>query len=189
MEEQQVSVDGESWPLPRPHLVIATQNPLSQRGTYPLVESQLDRFAVATSIGYPDGDEETQLVLHQGGKFALTGLDPVCTTDGLAQVQAATETVPVSRTVAAYAVELCRASRTAPGVRLGASPRAAIWLIRCAQAHALLSLRDFVAPDDVKAVAVGCLAHRLVLSDHDEGLGQATQVVKALLEATPTPRP
>jgi MoxR-like ATPase len=189
MEEQQVTVDGESWPLPRPHLVIATQNPLSQRGTYPLVESQLDRFAVATAIGYPDGADETQLVLHQGGKFALTGLDPVCTIDEWAQVQAATETVPVGRSVAEYAVELCRASRTASGVRLGASPRAAIWLIRCAQAHALLSLRDFVAPDDVKAVAIGCLAHRLVLSDHDEGLGQAAQVVKALLEATPTPRP
>jgi MoxR-like ATPase len=189
MEEQQVSVDGESWPLPRPHLVIATQNPLSQRGTYPLVESQLDRFAVATSIGYPDGAEETQLVLHQGGKFALAGLRPVCTTDEWAQVQAATETVPVDRSVAAYAVELCRASRSVPGVRLGASPRAAIWLIRCAQAHALLSLRDFVAPDDVKAAAVGCLAHRLVLSDQEEGLGHAAQVVKALLEATPTPRP
>jgi MoxR-like ATPase len=189
MEEQQVSVDGESWPLPRPHLVIATQNPLSQRGTYPLVESQLDRFAVATAIGYPDEADETQLVLHQGGKFALTALNPVCTTDEWGRVQAATETVPVGRAVAEYAVELCRASRSAAGVRLGASPRAAIWLIRCAQAHALLSLRGFVAPDDVKAVAVGCLAHRLVLSDHDEGLGHAAQVVKALLEATPTPRP
>ena len=191
MEEQQVTVDGDSWPLPRPHLVIATQNPLSQRGTYPLVESQLDRFAVATSIGYPAGSEETQLVLHRGGKFALSDLQPVCTTDRWAQVQAVTETVPVTAPVAEYAVELCRASRTASGVRLGASPRAAIWLIRCAQAHALLSSRDFVAPDDVKAVAVGCLAHRLVLADnyHDDDLQQAALVVKSLLEATPTPRP
>jgi MoxR-like ATPase len=189
MEEQQVTVDGESWPLPRPHLVIATQNPLSQRGTYPLVESQLDRFAVATAIGYPDGDDETQLVLQRGGKFALNDLDPVCTTDTWGHVQATAETVPVTAPVAEYAVALCRSSRTASGVRLGASPRAAIWLIRCAQAHALLSARDFVAPDDVKAVAVGCLAHRLVLADNDGGLDQAVLVVKSLLEATPTPRP
>src|SRR5207245_7114414 len=81
MEEQQVSVDGESWPLPRPHMVIATQNPMSQRGTYPLVESQLDRFALATSIGYPDVANEAQLVLHHGGKFALESLEPICTTD------------------------------------------------------------------------------------------------------------
>ena len=80
MEEQQVSVDGETWPLPRPHMVIATQNPFSQRGTYPLVESQLDRFALSTSIGYPDADNESQLVLHHGGKFALQDLSPVCTT-------------------------------------------------------------------------------------------------------------
>jgi MoxR-like ATPase len=189
MEEQQVTVDGESWPLPRPHLVIATQNPLSQRGTYPLVESQLDRFAVATSIGYPDSADEAQLVQQHGGKFAIGNLQPVCSTDTWAQVQAATETVPVTAPVAQYAVELCRASRVAPGVRLGVSPRAAIWLIRCAQAHALLSGRDFVAPDDVKAVALGCLAHRLVLAEDDDGLDQAALVVKSLLEATPTPRP
>src|SRR5262249_49320440 len=135
MEEQQVTVDGESWPLPRPHLVIATQNPLSQRGTYPLVESQLDRFAVATSIGYPGEADEARLVMNRGGKFALSDLDPVCTTGRWSQVQAATETVAVTAPVAEYAVELCRASRGASGVRLGASPRAAIWLIRCAQGH------------------------------------------------------
>src|SRR6204780_5974069 len=94
MEEQQVSVDGESYPLPHPHLVIATQNPLSQLGTYPLVESQLDRFALATAIGYPDADTETRLVLHHGGKFALSALGPVCTTTGWLEAQRATEAVP-----------------------------------------------------------------------------------------------
>ena len=130
MEEQQVSVDGQTWPLPRPHLVIATQNPRSQRGTFPLVESQLDRFAIATSIGYPDADNEAQLARHQAGKFALAELTPVCTTQGWWHAQAATESVLVSPAVAQYAVQLCRATRSAPGVRLGASPRAAIWLIR-----------------------------------------------------------
>jgi MoxR-like ATPase len=186
MEEQQVSVDGESWPLPRPHLVIATQNPFSQLGTYPLVESQLDRFALATAIGYPDSDTEARLVQHGGGKFALGELRPVCTTEEWLGAQRATESVGVAPTVAEYAVALCRASRSAVGVRLGASPRAAIWLIRSAQAHAVLSERPFVTPDDVKAVAVACLAHRLLT---DEGVEQGVAVVRSLLEATPSPRP
>jgi MoxR-like ATPase len=189
MEEQQVSVDGESWPLPLPHMVIATQNPLTQRGTYPLVESQLDRFAMATAIGYPDAANETQLVMQHGGKFALESLRPVCNVEAWLAAQAAAQTVPVAPAVAEYAVELCRSSRTAAGVRLGASPRAAIWLIRSAQARALLSGRGYVSPGDVKAVAVGCIAHRLVLHDGDEGIGRASRIVEGLLETTPAPRP
>ncbi|HUJ67039.1 MAG TPA: MoxR family ATPase, partial [Acidimicrobiales bacterium] len=189
MEEQQVSVDGESWPLPRPHMVIATQNPLSQRGTFPLVESQLDRFAIATQIGYPDAATEAQLALHQGGKFALGALRPISNPPDWLAAQRATESVPVKAVVAEYAVSLCRASRTAPGVRLGASPRAAIWLIRAAQARAVLARRDFVTPDDVKAVAVGCLAHRLVTDDGDGSMSAAAHIVENLLEATPAPRP
>jgi MoxR-like ATPase len=189
MEEQQVTVDGQSWPLPQPHLVVATQNPRSQRGTFPLVESQLDRFALATAIGYPDAATEAHVANHEGGKYALAGLQAVCTPQTWWQAQLVTESVPVSPAVAQYAVEVCRSSRTAPGVRLGASPRAAIWLIRCAQAHAIMSARRFVLPDDVKAVAVGCLAHRLLLEEGDESIGQAAQVVRGLLQATPTPRP
>jgi MoxR-like ATPase len=189
MEEQQVSVDGESWPLPRPHLVIATQNPRSQRGTFPLVESQLDRFAIATPLGYPDAANEAQLALHHGGKYALADLEPVCTPETWWQAQQATESVTVTPAVAAYAVDICRASRTAPGVRLGASPRAAIWLLRSAQAHAILSSRTYVAPDDIKAVAVGCVAHRVQLDDGEESIGQAAHIVQTILESTPTPRP
>lgn len=188
MEEQQVTVDGESWPLPRPHMVIATQNPISQRGTYPLVESQLDRFAVSTAIGYPGAEDETHLVMHQGGKYALEDLEPVCTTEQWAEAQRATEAIPVAESVAAYAVEICRATRVAAGVRLGASPRAAIWLIRCAQAHAVLSDRDYVAPDDVKAVAVSVLAHRLV-TDEPDSRAAGARIVEDLLDATPSPRP
>lgn len=186
MEEQQVSVDGGSYPLPHPHLVIATQNPQSQLGTYPLVESQLDRFALATAIGYPDADTEARLVLHHGGKFALGDLQPVCSTAGWSAAQRATEAVTVAPAVAEYAVTLCRASRRATGVRLGASPRAAIWLIRAAQAHAVLSGRPYVTPDDVKAVATACLAHRLLT---DEGVERSVLVVRSLLESTPAPRP
>lgn len=188
MEEQQVTVDGVSWPLPRPHLVIATQNPLSQRGTYPLVESQLDRFAVATTMGYPDEVDETQLVLHRGGKFALSDIKPVCSIQAWLGAQLATESVPVAPSVATYAVDICRATRSAPGVRLGASPRGAIWLIRCAQAHALLNGRTYVLPDDVKAVAVACLGHRLI-TDQGDPTTFGAAIVRTILEATPSPRP
>ena len=162
MEEQQVSVDGQSWPLPAPHLVIATQNPLSQRGTFPLVESQLDRFAIATSIGYPDAANEAQLALQQGGKFALADLGPVCTTAGWRRAQQATESVPVDagggrvrgRAVPGHP-DRRRACASAPA-------RGPPSGYPSAQAHAVLSARDYVAPDDVKAVAVGCLAHRIL---------------------------
>jgi MoxR-like ATPase len=189
MEEHQVSVDGRTWPLPQPHLVIATQNPHSQRGTFPLVESQLDRFAVATSVGYPDAAHEVQLALHGGGTYAIAELGPVCTPEEWRRAQRATESVPVHEAVAAYAVELCRASRTAPGVHLGASPRAAIWLIRAAQAYAVLEERAYVVPDDVKAVAVDCLAHRVLTAEAADGAEQSAAVIRQLLETTSTPRP
>jgi MoxR-like ATPase len=189
MEEHQVSVDGQSWPLPQPHLVIATQNPQSQRGTFPLVESQLDRFAMATPIGYPDAGQEMRLALHGGGTYALADLRPVCTPEEWGRAQHTTEGVAVHEAVAGYAVELCRASRTAPGVHLGASPRAAIWLIRAAQAHAVLEARPFVVPDDVKAVAVACLAHRILTVEPDGSADQSHAVIRRLLETTPAPRP
>jgi MoxR-like ATPase len=188
MEERQVSVDGISWPLPSPHLVIATQNPLSQRGTFPLVESQLDRFAFATPIGYPDEAQEIELVLHSGGKYALADLRPVCGPDEWLRAQRATELVSVSPAIAEYAVALCRASRAAPGVYLGASPRAAIWLIRAAQACAVLSSRPYVVPDDVKGVAVACLAHRIIIDGGDDTVGMGAHLVRDLLETTPAPR-
>jgi MoxR-like ATPase len=189
MEEHQVSVDGESWLLPRPHMVIATQNPRSQRGTFPLVESQLDRFAIATSIGYPDAANEAQMALHEGGTYALARLQPVCSPEGWLKAEHATSLVPVTPVIAEYAVEICRASRIAPGVRLGASPRAVIWLIRSAQANALLSSRSYVVPADVKAVAVGCLAHRILMEDGEESIGQAVHAVQEILETTAAPRP
>jgi MoxR-like ATPase len=189
MEEGQVTVDGRSWPLPSPHLVIATQNPVSQRGTYPLVESQLDRFSLATTVGYPDAALEVSIVRQQGGRPALAAIRAVCTPQTWRDAQEVTATVAVAEAVATYAVDICRATRGAPGVELGASPRAAIWLIRSAQAHAILHGRPYVGPDDVKAVATGCLAHRLVLADGATGLPAGAAVVHRVLEATPAPRP
>jgi len=184
MEEQQVSVDGESWSLPRPHLIIGTQNPVGQLGSFPLVESQLDRFGLSTTIGYPDASTETQLVLHSGGRYALDGLSPVCDAASWAGAIDATAAVPVMPTVAEYAVALVRATRTAGSVRLGASPRAAISLLRAAQAHAVLAGRAYVTPTDVQAVAVSALAHRLVA---DSGDAQGAVVVSRVLGETPVP--
>ena len=162
MEEQQVSVDGESWPLPRPHLVIGTQNPIGQLGTYPLVESQLDRFGLSTSIGYPDAEVETRLVLHSGGRYALDALTPVADPAQWQRAIDATAAVKVVTSVAEYAVSLVRSTRSTGTVRLGASPRAAISLIRSAQAYSVLNGRSYVTPQDIQAVAVACLSHRLV---------------------------
>ena len=184
MEEQQVSVDGESWPLPRPHLVIGTQNPIGQVGTYPLAESQLDRFGLSTSIGYPDAEVETRLVLHNGGRYALDALAPVADTARWERAIAATADVLVVHDVAEYAVALVRATRTTGSVRLGASPRAAISLIRCAQAHAVLSGRPYVTPGDVQSVAVACLSHRLIA----EGTpGEGPVLVGRVIADTPAP--
>lgn len=189
MEEQQVTVDGTSWPLPQPHMVVATQNPVSQRGTFPLVESQLDRFALATSLGYPDRDAEVRLLLREGGRAALAGLAAVGDVAGWQEAQEATGAVAVAPALADYAVELCRTTRQAAGVRLGASPRAAIWLIRSAQAHAVVSGRYYVSPGDVQAIAGACLSHRLVCEDGDGSISAAAAVVADLVERVPAPRP
>jgi MoxR-like ATPase len=184
MEEQQVSVDGVSWPLPRPHMVIGTQNPVGQLGTYPLVESQLDRFGISTTIGYPDADVETRLVLHSGGRYALDALTPVADPARWERAINATATVQVVSTVAEYAVSLVRATRSAGTVRLGASPRAAISLIRSAQAYAVLNGRAYVTPQDIQVVAVACLSHRLVA----EGVGgEGATLVSRVIAETPVP--
>lgn len=184
MEEQQVSVDGESWPLPRPHLVIGTQNPIGQLGTYPLVESQLDRFGVSTTVGYPDAEVETRLVLHSGGRYALDTLTPVADPAQWERAISATASVLVVTTVAEYAVTLVRATRSAGTVRLGASPRAAISLLRSAQAYAVLNGRAYVTPQDIQAVAVACLSHRLIAEGSG---GDGPALVARVIAETPVP--
>jgi MoxR-like ATPase len=185
MAEEQVTVDGSTWPLPRPHLVIATQNP-GQLGTYPLVESQLDRFALSTQLGYPQAETELELALGQGGRDALAKLRPVCSTAEWGQLVEACATVHVAAEVAQYAVRLARATRQAATVRLGASPRASITLVRSAQANALLDGRSYVIPDDVQAVAVAGLAHRLVVDALPEA---RAAVVRDVLRSVAVPRP
>jgi MoxR-like ATPase len=190
MEERQVTVDGESWPLPEPHLVLATQNPIDQTGTFPLVESQMDRFLLATRIGYPDEATETLLALSHGAQPTLASLPAVCTPAGLSAAQAAVSEVPVAGPVADYAVAIVRASRQEPSIRLGASPRAAIGLLASARAAAVVAGRDYVLPDDVKHVAESVLAHRLVTTTGQTGsLDAGRSAVRALLDRVPAPRP
>ncbi|MDA8400646.1 MAG: AAA family ATPase [Actinomycetota bacterium] len=186
MQECQVTVDGESWQLPRPHLVLATQNPVTQLGTYPLVESQLDRFGLATRLGYPLADVEVSLAMGEGREQALDRLKVLCDVNGWARVQQATARVHLAPSVAEYAVAICRETRVAPGVRLGASPRATITMITAAKAHAILSRRTYVTPEDVKAVSVSCLAHRLAI---DDGPDAAIDLVRSVLERIVPPRP
>jgi MoxR-like ATPase len=186
MEERQVSVDGKTWPLPEPHLVIATQNPVGQLGTFPLVESQLDRFALSIAIGYPSAATEAQLALGHGGREALGDLRAVCDAGRWRDAIAASRAIHLAAPIAEYAVAICRATRIAPSVRLGASPRASITVVRSAQARALLDGRDYVSPDDVRAVAVPTLAHRLV-TDGDLRVGAS--IVAAALSSLAAPRP
>jgi MoxR-like ATPase len=149
-----------------------------------LVESQLDRFGLSTSIGYPDAEVETQLVLHNGGRYALDGMAPVADPTQWAAAIDATASVRVVGTVAEYAVALVRATRTAGTVRLGASPRAAISLIRSAQAYAVVTGRPYVTPQDIQAVAVACLAHRLIA----EGGGtDGPSLIARIISETPVP--
>jgi MoxR-like ATPase len=186
MAEEQVTVDGARWPLPRPHLVIATQNPHGQHGTFPLVESQLDRFALSTPLGYPDAQTELRLSLGQGGRGELDRLQPVCSTADWTRLVAATARVLVAPAVAEYAVLLARKTRDPGMARLGASPRASITLVRSAQAHALLEGRDYATPGDVQAMAIPGLAHRIVA---DGGPDHRLAVVQEVLRTTPAPRP
>jgi len=173
LEERQVTVDGVSHDLPEPHVVIATQNPLDHAGTFPLPESQLDRFTVATSLGYPTPGQEREIVRARLSRRPIDELRPVITTTRVAALQAQVREVSVADEVIDYAVRLVDTTRGHDAVELGASPRAAIQLIHAAQAMALLRGRAWVLPDDVKELAVAVLGHRLVVRRGATLLGRA----------------
>jgi MoxR-like ATPase len=187
MEERQVTVDGVTHPLPEPFFVVATQNPFEHAGTFPLVEGQRDRFAVVTEMGYPPRTAEQELLLGRGGVGALERLGPVTTPEELQTAIGDVHGVHCDAEVAGYVVDLAAATRADPDVRIGASPRASIALLHAAQAHAVTNERGFVAPDDVKAVAVPSLAHRLILAA-GPATGTAAAAVRAALERVPVPR-
>ena len=165
MEEGQVSVDGTTYAMPEPFIVLATQNPVDFEGTYPLPEAQLDRFFMRVSIGYPTAEEETDILERfASGRKPMEELRPICTSSDILRLQQEVEGVHASREVRAYISAIAAASRRTAALQLGVSTRAAISLLRASQARALLEGRDYVAPEDVQRMAEPVLAHRLVLS-------------------------
>lgn len=194
MQERQVTLEGTSRPLPRPFLVIATQNPVEHEGTYPLPDAQLDRFLFRVRIGYPSLDEERTLTRavtlnRTGADLDLDHLAPVLTPAQVVELQDATATVLVEDRVLDYAVAVARATREAPGVVSGASPRASIGLVRAARGMAVLDGRDFATPDDVKRCAPAVLRHRVTLSADAELDGHDVDaIVAGVLAQVPAPR-
>ena len=188
MQETQVTVDGATYPLERPFLVVATQNPVEYEGTYPLPEAQLDRFAVRMAIGYPPAAEEARLLAEQTTAPPLDELEPVAGHDEVLGAIAAVRTVFVEESVNRYVVELLRRTRDDPRLALGASPRAGIALLRLAKARAAAERRDYLLPDDVRAVAAPVLGHRLIVAPEARGTGvTAETAVEEALAATPVP--
>jgi MoxR-like ATPase len=193
MQESQVTVEGSTFPLPAPFHVIATANPIEYEGTYPLPEAQLDRFLLRVSFGYPSADQESQILANRIDRQqeAIT-LEQVTDAAGLAVAQRAVEQVTVEPTVQQYCVTLARATRNSPQVIVGASPRGALALMLAARALAVIRGRDYVVPEDVKAVAVSALAHRVTLRPEMwmRQVSAADVVAQLLTEvAAPAPNP
>ncbi len=194
MEEGQVSVDGTSRPLPRPFLVAATQNPVEYEGTYPLPEAQLDRFLLKVVLPIPERGDELEILRRHADGFdprdvAGAGVRPVAGPEDILAAQQSVRQIQVAPEVAGYIVDIARATRSSPSLSLGVSPRGATALLHAARAWAWLSGRDFVTPDDVKALAHATLAHRLGLRPEAELDGtDVNQVLASALGSVPVPR-
>ena len=190
MEERHVTVDGTTYDLESPFMVIATQNPVEMEGTYPLPEAQRDRFTARISIGYPTAAAEMEILDTHGSSSPLGQLEPVATAPDVRELIRAVRGVLVSTQVKQYIIALAAATRTAPELRLGASPRAALHLLRASRARAALDGREYVIPDDIQALAVPVLAHRLLPTA--EALVERQlpeQVVAKLVAELPLPHP
>lgn len=164
MEERQVSIDGKTHALPRPFMVLATQNPVETYGTYHLPEAQMDRFAMKISMGYPDKSEEMRILERNEFENPVSSLTPVLTTDDIAQIQDEVKTVRAADNVKNYIVAISDSTRNSENIKLGVSPRGSIALYRAAKALAFINERDYITPDDIRECAVAVLAHRIMLS-------------------------
>jgi len=194
MQEQQVTIEGSSFPLPPPFMALATQNPVEQEGTYPLPEAQLDRFLLKVLIDYPSQDDEVRMVaaVSQGrtaAGFELSQVAQVLSAGDIVAMQLGTAQVTVDDAVVQYAVRIAAATRKWPGIALGAGPRGSLALVRAARAQAVLMGRDFVTPDDIRDIARPALRHRIALAPELQIEGQdADQVLHALLAKVEAPR-
>ncbi len=188
MAEGQVSSEGEVRPLSPAFFVIATQNPLEFHGAYPLPESQLDRFAMSFKLGYVRPEEEVAILTAQAAGHPFDALTACATREEALQLRQACNTVRIAEVCARYIVDIVSATRAAPGIQLGASPRASLALMKCAQALSLLDGIDFVTPDRIQEAAIAVLAHRLVLDRQNRySGGTAVQAVQTALESVPAP--
>jgi MoxR-like ATPase len=193
MEEGQVTVDGGTYPLPSPFSVIATQNPIEMEGTYPLPEAQRDRFMIRISMGYPDEASEQAMLRTRERSSPLDAVTPVVSTAMLLEMIEVVRSVFVSRAVEQYAVAIAQATRSDSELRLGASPRATLQLVRAAKGRAALDGRDFVLPDDIDALAVPVLAHRLLPVTRVSGRGErvgdtaVADIIRRIVAATTVP--
>jgi MoxR-like ATPase len=188
MQERQVTVDGVSYQLPPPFMVMATQNPIEYEGTYPLPEAELDRFTMRIAIGYPPLADEAKMLVENASETPLDNLESVATSQEMLEAIDDAKRVYVEESLNRYVVTLLRQTRTDGRLYLGASPRAGLALLRVAKARALVAGREFVDPDDVKAVAPSVLAHRLILAPEARASGQgAEELVTDVVERTPVP--
>lgn len=188
MEERQVTVDGLTHPLPRPFMVLATQNPIEYEGTFPLPEAQLDRFLMRLRLGYPDIDDEIDILERQQYRHPITELEQVASDKELLEAQEGVKKIFVAPVVKRYMVELSRQTRQHPEVYLGASPRGSLALFRTCQVRAAIQGRDFVLPDDVKALAMPALSHRVILGPAARLRDlSADQILDEILSKVPVP--
>jgi MoxR-like ATPase len=192
MSENQITVDGHSHPLPQPFIVIATQNPVEHHGTYPLPESQMDRFLMRVKMGYPEAASEREILRANAGAARLDDVQPVITGAEVVAMQQEVETVRVDDSLVSYALEIVRRTRDSEFLSLGVSPRGSLSLYRAAQAMAYVEGRTFTTPEDFKSLAVPVFAHRLVVNARFNSTmkkyEQAEQVMAELIESVPVPR-
>lgn len=190
MSEGQVSIDGKTHALPDPFLVIATQNPVEYHGTFPLPEAQLDRFLMRVRLGYPSREDEMRILRERDRPATAEDMKPVFSREEILALQARVDEVRLDDSLLAYAVRLAEASRAARGVRLGLSPRGTLALCRAARAYALVDGRDHGVPDDLKAVAIPVMAHRLLLDTSLYGVArvsEAEETAASLVSSVPAP--
>ena len=188
MEERQVTVDGVTHETPQPFFLLATRNPAEHGGTFPLPETELDRFLLRIRLGYPTPEEEVAIIEGQLPVHPISNLGKVVDIQEVTLAQEAVRRVFVDRLITDYIISVTEATRNHPSIYLGASPRASLALVGLAQANALLEARDFVLPDDVKAVATSALGHRIFLTPEGRGQGTEDDVVQTILESIPVER-
>ncbi|MEA3377042.1 MAG: MoxR family ATPase [Chloroflexota bacterium] len=188
MQEQQITVDGDTYRLPRPFMVLATQNPIELEGTFPLPEAQVDRFLIRLSIGYPDQSEEHRMLLRFERRDPLESLSAVTSPEELIKMQQRVRETRIEESVRGYIVDIARATRSHADIELGVSPRGTLALYRCAQALAAVRGREYVLPDDVKLLAPCVLTHRIIISPTTRLRGRSlAEVLMDVIEKVPVP--